>query len=234
MFSRSAKIAVPTIGFVLGLVATYGLADAGSGPVPPRILQDTLVLRTSIGSGIRDISDARFTSFEERFAGERGKAGGTRKSPLAQTGSGLRFASLEMPVNSNVLGDARPVLVASLGDRILLDERSDSFAERFGGARDLASAVYLASRRESSWVAQLIGDDTEATALSRFRELQNKHKSILGNYEPIVVRTTLKPGAPPVWTRVRVGPGSREAAETLCTQLEAAGARCVVQRNINS
>jgi hypothetical protein len=69
MFSHPATIGAP-FGFVLGLLVSYGLADAGPGPVPPRILQDSLVLRMSIGSDIRDLVDERFTSFDERFAGE--------------------------------------------------------------------------------------------------------------------------------------------------------------------
>jgi hypothetical protein len=60
----------------------------------------------------------------------------------------------------------------------------------------------------------------EEAALLRFRQMQTKHKAILGIYEPIVVNTTLKPGAPSIWARVRVGLTSREAAESLCAKLQ--------------
>jgi SPOR domain len=37
-----------------------------------------------------------------------------------------------------------------------------------------------------------------------------------------------------IWTRVRIGLSSRQAADSVCAQLEAAGGRCVVQRNTSS
>ena len=97
-------------------------------------------------------------------------------------------------------------------------------------AVDTKEGVNYVSPPNPSWVVQLIGDSSEAVAVSRFRELQNKHKSLLGSYEPVVVRTTLRPGSEPIWTRVRVELSSREAAESLCSKLEAVGERCVVQR----
>jgi hypothetical protein len=103
MFSHPATIGAP-FGFVLGLLVSYGLADAGPGPVPPRILQDSLVLRMSIGSDIRDLVDERFTSFDERFAGEaRAKKGSV-------TETSYRLASLEMPVGVKALVNAGSVL----------------------------------------------------------------------------------------------------------------------------
>jgi hypothetical protein len=201
--------------------------------VPSLLLQDTLVLRTSIGSGINNIGDLRFTSFDERFAGDRD----TKKS-FAETG--YRLASLEVPVGPNVLVDAGAVFAASSGGMVFAN-RSDSFAERFAGTGPIVNLASLVRPpessirpEESSWVVQLIGDDTEATALSRFRKLQSKHESILGNYKPIVVNTALTPGSPSIWTRVRVGLNSRQAANSLCAQLESAGERCVVQRNTSA
>ena len=257
MLSLSARIGAPVIGFVLGLLVTYGLADAGPGPEPSRILQDGLVSRIPIGSRMRiaSIGDSKFTdppasfgdefderlpSFEERFTGARPPVE-TKKGAVTQSGPGMRLTSLERPVSSNsVLSDAdSPKFVAlrtSPGDRFLLDGRTDSFDERFAGARAAVKAMdpkkgagYV-SQPESSWVVQLIGDSSEATALSLFRELQNKHKSLLGIYTPVVLRTTLRSGSEPIWTRVRVELSSRQAAESLCSQLEAAGERCVVQR----
>jgi hypothetical protein len=116
---------------------------------------------------------------------------------------------------------------------ILLAEPSDSFVERFAGTRVIDPASFVRPS-ESSWVVQLIGDESEAIALSRFRQMQNKHKAILGTHRPLVVSTTPTPGAPPIWTRIRVGMNSREAAESLCAQLESAGERCVVQRNMQA
>jgi hypothetical protein len=84
-----------------------------------------------------------------------------------------------------------------------------------------------------AWVAQLIGDSSESAALSRFRQMQGKLRSLLGRSEPALVRTTLKAGAAPIWVRVRIEFETRQAAESLCSKLEAAGASCLVQRNLD-
>jgi hypothetical protein len=221
MFSKSTSIGAPAFGFVLGLVVTYGLADAGPGPTSSRTLRDA-VLRTSIGSEIR-VGDEGLASFDESFAGGKVKKGSLADYP--------HFASLEVGPGAGVLVDRASIFAPSFA--ILPAEQTDSFAERFSGTK-VANLAPVARAPESSWVVQLIGDDTEATALSRFRQMQNKHKAILGVYEPIVVNTTLTPGAPPIWTRVRIGLNSREAADSLCARLESAGERCVVQRNTNA
>ena len=115
--------------------------------------------------------------------------------------------------------------------------RSGSFDQRFSGVNALATAVDTkegvndVSPPNPSWVVQLIGDSSEAVAVSRFRELQNKHKLLLGMYKSVVLNTAITPGSEPIWTRIRVELSSREAAESLCSKLEAAGARCVVQRS---
>ena len=216
MFSQSVRIGAPAVGFVLGLVISYGLADAGPGPVSSRILKDVLVFRSSVGSEVR-VGNEGVALFDERFAG-----GSLEKESLA---SNPHLAS----PGAEVLIDGASVFTPSSG--ILLVEPSDSFAERFAGTR--ANLAPVVRPVESSWVVQLIGDDTEATALSRFRQMQNKHKAILGIYKPLVVNTTLKAGESPIWTRVRVALNNREAAESLCAKLESAGERCVVQRNTN-
>jgi hypothetical protein len=84
-----------------------------------------------------------------------------------------------------------------------------------------------------AWVVQLIGDSSESAALSRFHQMQGKLRSLLGGSEPALVRTTLKGGAAPIWVRVRIEFDTRRAAESLCSKLEAAGAPCLVQRNLD-
>jgi hypothetical protein len=98
-------------------------------------------------------------------------------------------------------------------------------------AVDTEEGVNYVSPPNPSWVVQLIGDSSEVAAVSRFRELQNKHELLLGMYKPVVLNTAITPGSKPIWTRIRVELSSREAAESLCSKLEAAGARCVVQRS---
>jgi hypothetical protein len=79
------------------------------------------------------------------------------------------------------------------------------------------------------WVAQLIGESSETAALSRFRQMQRELRSALGSYEPAILRTTLKDGT--IWVRVRVEFDTRQAAEALCSKLEAVRKHCFVQRN---
>jgi hypothetical protein len=83
------------------------------------------------------------------------------------------------------------------------------------------------------WVAQLIGDNSETAAMSRFRQMQGKLRSLLGGFEPSILRTTIKAGKAPIWVRVRVEFDTRQAAESLCSKLEAAREPCLVQRNFD-
>jgi hypothetical protein len=260
MLSQSARIGAPVIGFVFGLVVTYGLADAGPSPVPTRILQDAMASQIPIGSrmrfapigdtkfaerpaSFRDEFDERFASLEERFTGAKppAKTVETKKGAVTQSGPGMRLTSLERPVSSSSVRSYTDspkfaALRASSGDHFLLQGGTDSFNERFAGARapdkamDPKEDVGSVSLPKPSWVVQLIGDDSEASALSRFRGLQKQHESLLGIYKPVVVNTTLRAGSEPIWTRVRVELSSRKAAESLCSKLEAAGEHCVVQR----
>jgi hypothetical protein len=60
------------------------------------------------------------------------------------------------------------------------------------------------------WGVQLIGDRSEIKALATYRALQKKH-DILGDYQPTIVRTTLKTTAAAIWTRIRIEADSRQA-----------------------
>ena len=250
MLSQSARIGAPVVGFAVGLLMTYGLADAGPGPVPASILKDAVRSRIPTGAVIASVDDAdlkfverRSPSFEERFTGAQAKTNieGMRKGAVTQSGFGMRLASLERTSNSiSVLSDTDPLRFTALRaspDARILKGRSDSFDQRFSGMNALATAVdtkegvNYVSPPNPSWVVQLIGDSSEAVAVSRFRELQNKHKLLLGMYKPVVLNTAITPRSEPIWTRIRVELSSREAAESLCSKLEAAGARCVVQRS---
>ena len=88
------------------------------------------------------------------------------------------------------------------------------------------------SKSTSPWGVQLIGDLSEVKALAAYRALQKKHETILGSYQPMVIRTTtIKMSVAPIWTRIRIEADSRQVAETLCSRLRAAGETCLVQRN---
>ena len=79
----------------------------------------------------------------------------------------------------------------------------------------------------AAWTVQVIGDRLESNALSRYAQLQKKYQAILGGREPLVVRTTM--GNAAIWHRIAIAANTREAAETLCSRLRAAGGSCLVQ-----
>jgi hypothetical protein len=80
------------------------------------------------------------------------------------------------------------------------------------------------------WGVQLVGSSSDATALTAYRQLQQKYARILAEREPRVLHHGLARGSMG-WARVHVGTESRVSAEKLCAELRAAGASCTVQRN---
>jgi hypothetical protein len=86
------------------------------------------------------------------------------------------------------------------------------------------------ARPADPWGVLLVGSSSDATALAAYRQLQEKHASILTGREPRVVHHGLARGSMG-WARVHVGAESRMSAEKLCAKLRAAGASCPLQRN---
>ena len=82
---------------------------------------------------------------------------------------------------------------------------------------------------EAAWGVQLIGSPLQGTALASFEQLQRKYKSILGDRQPLVIRS--KVGTSAFWYRVRIAADSRRDAEKLCSSLRSVGGSCLVQRN---
>jgi hypothetical protein len=90
-------------------------------------------------------------------------------------------------------------------------------------------AATLGHAVSAAWDLQLIGDSSEARALSAYRALQNRFPEILGARDPLVLRTPAK--GPASWYRVRVAETSLQRANELCGRLQSAGATCLVQRD---
>ncbi len=81
------------------------------------------------------------------------------------------------------------------------------------------------------YVVQVSWQRSEADALATFRSLQAKYPSQLGDREPIVLRADLGPPKG-VYYRAIVGPfGTAGDAGQFCSDLQAAGGQCVVQKN---
>jgi Transglycosylase SLT domain/SPOR domain len=92
-----------------------------------------------------------------------------------------------------------------------------------------ARAPISVAKPADPWGVELVGSSSDATALAAYRQLQERHVSILADREPRVVHHGLARGSMG-WARVHVGADSRTSAEKLCANLRAAGASCLVQR----
>jgi hypothetical protein len=92
-----------------------------------------------------------------------------------------------------------------------------------------AHAPASVAKPADPWGVQLVGSSSDATALSAYRQLQEKYASILSDRKPHIVHHGIARGSMG-WARVHVGAESRTSAERLCADLRAAGASCVVQR----
>ena len=83
----------------------------------------------------------------------------------------------------------------------------------------------------STWGLQLVGDRSEARALSTYHSLQARFPAILGNRKPVVLGGRLPGRGSWTWYRVRVAEATRERATELCARLQRAGGHCLVLRN---
>ena len=81
---------------------------------------------------------------------------------------------------------------------------------------------------EGSWSVQLIGSSSENFALAAYRRLQETYANIVGPHQPVIISTNV--GVSAHWFRVRLAADDRNAAESLCNKLRAAGGSCLVQR----
>jgi hypothetical protein len=91
----------------------------------------------------------------------------------------------------------------------------------------------LASRQTSS---RSLGVEISASffkneALADFNSAKQDYPEILGSYEPLVVETCDLHMGTKLRYSARIGVDSREEAERLCTQLQAAGGACILQKN---
>ena len=81
------------------------------------------------------------------------------------------------------------------------------------------------------WGLQLAGDWSEARALNEYRKLQQRFPTILGDREPLVLKSHGAGRGSATWYRIRVAESTQDRAKSLCNKLEAAGGRCIVLPN---
>ena len=105
--ATSVVVGALAFGFTLGLVVTYGLADGRPRTVPSRLS----VSKTTAS-----------TSFERPYGSQM------------PSSSGMRLASLEMPVSGFEADDIDPLALARAPGVFDRPQRLDSFDERFGAS----------------------------------------------------------------------------------------------------
>ena len=104
--------------------------------------------------------------------------------------------------------------------------------------RSLPSTTVLKTRvlaqtaaNHPTWVAQLIGEESEFKALDRYAQLKRKHPAILAGFEPTVLHNQIGRSSTAAWHRVRIVMDTRQAAESMCARLQSSGEQCLVQRD---
>jgi hypothetical protein len=94
----------------------------------------------------------------------------------------------------------------------------------------VARTAAPASQATPVWGVELVGGPTDATALSAYRQLEQKYASILGGRQAYVIHRGLGRGSMG-WAHVHVGAENRAGADKLCADLRGAGlSYCEVQR----
>ena len=95
-----------------------------------------------------------------------------------------------------------------------------------------ASSIGSSDRSaQGEWGLQLIGDWSEARALTDFRKLQERFPAILGHRKPLVLKSQPNGRSSATWYRIRVAENTRDRATDLCRKLGTAGGKCIVLRN---
>ncbi|MDQ0327062.1 cell division protein FtsN [Rhodopseudomonas julia] len=90
-----------------------------------------------------------------------------------------------------------------------------------------ASEPQVASTAPAGWAVQVSSQRSEEQARSSYSNLQRRFPSLLGGQEAMILQADL--GDKGIYYRVRVGPmASREAAISLCENLQSAGGSCFV------
>ncbi len=81
------------------------------------------------------------------------------------------------------------------------------------------------------WGLQLIGNWSEAKALSDYKQLQKRFQSVLGDRAPMVIKSRMMGHGSAPWYLIRVAESTRDRAKQLCSRLESIGGSCLVYRN---
>ena len=100
-------------------------------------------------------------------------------------------------------------------------------AQPQGGASGDSSAAPPAY----AWGVEIATSFSKQQALDQFARVKQDHADLLGSYDPMVVESCDLHMGTDLQYSVRIGADSRDAADSLCAKLQAAGGACIVQKN---
>jgi hypothetical protein len=93
------------------------------------------------------------------------------------------------------------------------------------------AAPGIETARMTPWGVQVAGNFSREKALQSYSALQKKFPQLLGGQSPIVRAAVMRSmGTRPIY-QIRVPAQTREAANSICQKLSAAGGACVVMKN---
>ncbi|CAM5769982.1 lytic transglycosylase domain-containing protein [Bosea minatitlanensis] len=81
------------------------------------------------------------------------------------------------------------------------------------------------------WGVQLAGNFSKARALASFQRAGARHRSIIGDLQPMVIGTRLRSRGTRAFYRVRLPAATRAEAAALCRRIQADRGACVVLRS---
>jgi hypothetical protein len=129
--------------------------------------------------------------------------------------------SVEQWAKASNEGDSKQDKGLACGELVALLKRAPS---RFFAA--LEQRVVAGARQP--WGVILGGDRSRARIIDRYAGLQRRHAAVLAGLDPILIERGR--GPLPRYS-VRVGAGTRAAADDLCNRIHKGGGDCVVLRN---
>jgi transglycosylase-like protein with SLT domain/sporulation related protein len=99
------------------------------------------------------------------------------------------------------------------------------------GSAALQASEPHASAAWAPWGVQLAGNFSEAKARASFAAVQKQYVTILGQSDPLVVRTVMRSRGTAPFFNIRIPAATRAEADALCAKLHAAGGACTVMKN---
>ena len=134
----------------------------------------------------------------------------------------------DRPAEAWKAGEATDDILVRLGNTLPCTQIEKALAPR---VVRVPSSSPAASAPAGPWGLQLAGNWSMNAVLAEYRGLQKRFPAVLGNREPLVLRSRMFGRGSAPWYLVRVAEATRERAQELCFRLEAAGGKCIVLRN---